>query len=349
MEVAAAFRWQAEACARLGSPMYGELLHRVADAVAEGDPVVRAVLAGHEQDPGPSALALRLAGSVHRVVLRGRAPALAHHYPSTGGRWELAAAWPAWREVLRQHQAEITELLRQPPQTNEVGRAAALMGGLLHVVAATGRPVRLLEIGASAGLNLRADRFRYDHADPAGAGWGPPDSPVRLPGAWAGSPPPDVDVDVVERTGVDIAPLDPTTEEGRLTLQSYVWPDQAERLARLRGALAVARDVPAPVHRRDALSAVRALALREGTVTVLWHSVMWQYLSAEERAGVETEIAALGDRASAAAPFAHLRLEPLQRTPGEDREFLVLLRQWPEGEQRVLGRAVPHGVPVRWE
>lgn len=349
MEAAAAFRWQADACARLGSPMYAELLHRVADALDQGDPVVRAVLAGHEQDPGPSALALRLAGSVHRLVLQGRAPALAGYYPSTGGRWELDAAWPAWREVLEQHRAELAELLRQPPQTNEVGRAAALMGGLLHVVAATALPVRLLEVGASAGLNLRADRFRYHHAGPDGRGWGPPGSPVQLPGAWDGPAPPEVAVEVVERAGADIAPLDPATEEGRLTLQSYVWPDQADRLARLRGALDVAREVPATVHRRDALSAVRALALQQGTITVLWHSLMWQYLSEEERATVSREVTTLGARATPDAPLAHLRLEPLPRTPGAEREFLVLLRRWPEGQERVLGSAAPHGLPVRWE
>lgn len=103
------------------------------------------------------------------------------------------------------------------------------------------------------------------------------------------------------------------------------------------------------MHRRDALSAVRSLALQQGTITVLWHSLMWQYLSEEERATVSREVTTLGARATPDAPLAHLRLEPLPRTPGGEREFLVLLRRWPEGQERVLGSAAPHGLPVRWE
>ena len=77
-------REQAESCAALGSPLYAFLLQRVADDIEAGGPAYD-VLRGHEDDPGPSALALRLMGGVHRLVLEGRAPALALTYPSVGG------------------------------------------------------------------------------------------------------------------------------------------------------------------------------------------------------------------------------------------------------------------------
>src|SRR3954465_11582805 len=85
----ALFRDQARACEELGSPMYAELLAGLADDLEAGGPTAR-VLAGHEDAPGPSGLALRLAGSVHRLVLAGTAPPLAAYYPSTGGTWSTS-------------------------------------------------------------------------------------------------------------------------------------------------------------------------------------------------------------------------------------------------------------------
>jgi hypothetical protein len=340
-------RNQADACRDLGSALYESLLLRVADDVEAVGPAAE-VLAGHEGDPGPSALALRLMGGVHRLVLQGRAPALAAHYPSVGGDGDASAAWPALREVLTEHRDELRSLLAQPPQTNEVGRAAALIGGLQHVVAWRAAPVRLVEMGASGGLNLRADRFRVDLG--SGTGVGPVDSPVVLRDAWAGAlPPPDGRVEVVDRRGCDTAPVDPTTTEGRLRLTSYVWPDQGERLARLRGALTVAADVPAEVETEAAAPYVRRLDLVDATTTVLWHSVMWQYLDEDERAAVTETIEDLGARADDRAGFAHLFLEPRRRAVAGRYEFLVGLRTWPGGVERVLGTAHPHGIPTTWD
>jgi hypothetical protein len=287
-------------------------------------------------------------GGVHRLVLQGRAPALAAYYPSVGGDGDADAAWPAFRDVLVAHRDELRSLLDQAPQTNEVGRAAALVGGLQHIVAWRDAPVRLVEMGASGGLNLRADRFRVDLG--GGKGVGPVDSPVVLRTAWAGATPPlDRRVDVVDRRGGDTAPVDPTTAEGRLRLTSYVWPDQHERLARLRGALAIAEEVPAVVETEAAAPFVRGLELVDGTTTVLWHSVMWQYLAAEEQAEVTATIEDLGAGAGERAGFAHLFLEPRRRSPEGRHEFLVVLRTWPGGEERILGTAHPHGIPTTWD
>src|SRR3954464_15597762 len=91
MDIVAAFRTQARACEHLGSPMYADLLARLADDLEAGGPSAR-VLAGHENDPGPSGLALRLAGSVHRLVLSGEAAELEEFYPTTGGIWSARGA-----------------------------------------------------------------------------------------------------------------------------------------------------------------------------------------------------------------------------------------------------------------
>jgi hypothetical protein len=157
-------REQADACAAMGSPLYGHLLGLAAQDAEEGGPVW-AVLAPHMDGVGSdrrgSALALRLMAAVHRLVLTGAAPALARHYPSVGGDGDADAAWAAFRETLAAQGERVADLLALPCQTNEVGRAAALAVGFLAIAARTALPLRLLEVGASAGLNLRWDHFRY--------------------------------------------------------------------------------------------------------------------------------------------------------------------------------------------
>jgi hypothetical protein len=341
------FQQQAESCEQLGSRLYADLLRQIVDDYEVGGVSVD-VLAGHERDPGPSALALRLLGSVHRLVLSGQAPELATFYPSVGGEWDPVLGWEAFEQVLRARGPELRVLLNQPPQTNEVGRSTALYGGLLRLAEVFPLPVRLFEIGASAGLNLRADHFRYNLED--GAGFGPVDSPVQLRQAWSGRGfDPVVPPRIAERTGADLAPIDPLSPEGKLTLLSYVWPDMTDRLERLRGALEVARQVPADVRREDALSFLRALETAEGHVTVIWHSVMWQYLTKDDRATGDELIAALGARATESAPVARILFEQLRRTPGAPHEFLIVLQVWPTGERRILGTAAPHGIPAHWE
>lgn len=341
------FREQATACARLGSRMYDELLRSVADDIEDGGPSAD-VLAGHEEDPGPSALGLRLAGSVHRLVLDGQASELAGFYPSAGGSWDLRSGWPAFQRLLRDRPDTVRGGLDRAPQTNEVGRAAALMGGLARIGERFGSPVRLLEIGASAGLNLRADQFRYEGYD--GQWFGRQDSPVRLLDAWRGVRlNPESELTVVERTGCDVNPVDATTSQGRLSLRSYVWPDQLRRMERLQAALEVAADFPAQVSRQDAVSFVRAVELAEDTTTVLWHSVMWQYLTVRDQQEISARVSELGAAAVESAPFAHLFLEPVRRTPESRHEFLVVLELWPGGQRRILGTSAAHGLPTTWE
>jgi hypothetical protein len=345
MTLSSKFQWQADACERLGSPMYAHLLSQVAQDVDRGG-VSAGVLAGHEDDPGPSGLALRLAGSVHRMVLEGRAPALAAYYPSVGGSWDEAAGWAAFEALLKEQPDVVREWLDRPPQTNEVGRAGALMGGLLHLERPD-LPVRLFEIGSSGGLNLRVDHFGY--TDERGGHYHGRASLV-LERAWVGR---ELDlarrVRVAERVGSDVMPVDVGTSLGRLTLTSYVWPDQAARLERLRGAFEVAARVPAEVRRQDAAAFVDALEPTDGATTVLWHSVMWQYLSSVEQEALAARVEALGERATGNRRFAHLFLEPWRRTPDSPHEFLVVLREWPGGERRILGASVGHGIPTTWE
>ena len=330
------FRGQSAWCTRLGSPLYGHMLERAADDLRAGGPVWRAV-EPYAELPLNFAHHLRLMGATHRLALSGEAAELAAHYPSTGGDGDVDAAWAAFVKLLDSR--EIT--LERAVQTNEVGRSAALLGGFLTVAQRTGLGLRVLEMGASAGLNLRWDRFRYEAADWA---FGDSSSPARVPCEYEGRPPLSQTVWVMERAGCDAAPIDPTTEDGSLTLQSFVWPDQLDRLELLRGAIEVARRTPAPV---DAVSAPdwieeRLARERGGSATVVYHSVFWGYLTDADRDRIVGTITAAGGRASESEPLAWLRMEP-----GPDQAD-VTLTTWPGGDERVIAHAGYHGRPVRW-
>lgn len=341
--IVAALRDQARWCARLGSRLYADILTRAAEDAVAGGPV-RARLAPHAGRGTDGALALRLMAAVHRLVLSGGAPDLAAHYPSAGGTPRFPAVWSCFRELLVERASEIEALVGEPCQTNEVGRSAALAAGFLRVAAATARPLRLLEVGASAGLNLRWDRFFYSGG---GARWGDPASPVRLEGFWEW-PPPDLgaSLDVVERRGCDPAPIDPLSPSGALSLRSSVWADQPERLERLDGALELARRIPARVDAASAESWVpeRLQEACAGATSVVYQSVVDEYLSEKVRRGLRAAIEDAGRRATPARPLAWLRLERRPHAVGLE----LSLESWPGSERVRLATCGGHGAGVRW-
>jgi len=333
--IAEQLRWQAEMCGKIGSPLYSGLLERAAEDVEGGGPVAEP-LRGHENDPQLSVLGLRLMGAVNRLVLAGREPALARAYADG----DAARAWEALHDVVSRNGAELQKLVELPVQTNEVGRCNALLFGFMAVAAETPMPLRLLEVGASAGLNLRWDRYRYEAGD---FSWGPGDSPVQLEFELEGQPPAfPPNVEIGARHGCDASPIDPMTDEGRLTLLSYIWPDQGERIARMRAALKVASELPVQIDREPAAQWTERMLSRPtpGQATVLYHSIVMQYLSDEERGVFSDNVHAAGERATADAPLAWLRMEP-----GGERAD-VHLTTWPGGETRHIARVGYHGSPV---
>jgi hypothetical protein len=298
---------QAEACASLGSPLYADLLLRLRADFDTGG-LTHELLAHRPERPLRDAVPLRLLGAVHRIVLRGGAPDLAAHYPSAGGDGSPVPLG-VFLAAVRDHRAEIDEGLGTQVQTNEVGRAAVLTTGHAVVDRRTGLDRDLLEIGASAGLNLNADRYAYDTGISTA---GDPDSPVRFEDVWAAP----VDLSglatVAHRAGCDIAPIDAADPLGRLRLLSFVWPDQHHRFQRLSAALDVAAAHPPEIDQGDAGDWLteRLAARRDGVCTVVQHSIVWQYLSPQTQGVVRDQLAAHGERADAGAPLAWLRMEP---------------------------------------
>lgn len=284
------------------------------------------------------ALPLRLAGGLHALVRRGGAPGLADCYPPNPLP-DDEALWAALRPVLAD--PELKTWLDGAPQTNEVGRSAVLMSGLLVVADSFPQPLDLLELGASAGLNLLLDRYGYDLG---GVRAGEPGSPLRFKPQWKGAPPPEVRVEIVRRRGVDLHPLDVRRDGDRLL--AYVWPDQPRRLAQLEAALAVAAEDPPRVENGEAadwLEARLAEPLEAGVTRIVLHSIAFQYFPEATKARIEAALEEAGAAATFAAPLAWLRYEYDPR----DERITLRLRTWP-GEDRLLADCHPHGSSVRW-
>lgn len=338
-----AFRAQARGCADTGSPIYAELLRRAADDLAADGPFA-ALVSGYRGHPVLDALPLRLLGAVHDLVLAGRAPALAAFYPSAGGAFEPEGAWRALRALVVEQREGLEAAARERRvQTNEVRRSAALLGGFLRVARATGLPLRLREVGASAGLNLGWDRYRYELGPHR---WGPPGAPLTLTSEWSG-PAPDLRAAarVESRAGCDVAPLDVRDPEQRRRLESFVWPEQLDRLARLRAAVATVRADPPRLEAAPAGDWVaRELSAQApGVATVLFHSVVWWYLPEPERARIDATMREAGARATARAPLAWLRMEGARL---DEAELRLLL--WPGGADHLLARVHWHAAWIHW-
>lgn len=343
-------RRQATRAVQRRSPLYVGLLERTADDVASGGPAWR-LLRERAGEASGDALPLRLLACVHRLVLAGDAPALARWYPSAGGEGTAAQAWPDFRALLEERADTLRALLGEPLQTNEPGRAAGLLAGFLAVARDGGLPLRVLELGASAGLNLNWDRYRYGAP---GFAFGPPASPVRLEDVYEGpAPVAPPRVEVAGRRGCDRQPLDAASEHDRLVLRSAVWADQRERLALLDGALAVARRHPPAIDRADAAGwlADRLAEPAPGVATVVVHSIVMQYLPRDGRLRLAALLRAAGRDADARRPLAWLRMEPPGRElPAEDPDrglAELRLTRWPGGTETLLGHAGYHGRPVR--
>ena len=341
-EIVDTFRAQVEGCRKAGSELTARLMERCVSELESEGPLAR-LLDDWQGQPLLDALPQRVVGAVQGLALEGRAPELARFYPSMGGtpRWPDAA--DAFARVIERHAGEIRPRLDTQVQTNEVRRCAALLGGFLAAARAGGLPLRLLEIGSSAGLNLFWDRYRYELGPHRG---GDPSATLVLDAEWrGGSPDLDARVEVASRRGCDLYPLDGRDPAQLRRIESFLWADQPDRHRLLRAAAAALPPEGAPLERIGACEfAARELtSSARGVATVLFHSHMWWYLPSEDRKELGERLESAGAAATADAPLFWLRME----APGI-HYCELRLRGWPGGEERLLARAHHHGRWVEW-
>ena len=339
-QIRAAFVRQAEWCTRLEAPFTASLCHVLAELLDPGTRVGARVLEWRG-DPDADALPLRLCGGLHALVRSRHAARLAALYPPAPVPDPSALA-DALAMTLVDCEEALLPWLDRAPQTNEVGRAAPLMAGLLVLADHFRLPLRLYELGASAGLNLQLDRYLHvlgtTRAGDAAAA-------LQLKPDWHGDSPPRAQVRVTARAAVDLNPVDPVADRERLL--AYVWPEQDQRRRQLEAALDIAANDPPPVEEGDAADWLEKRvgdAPELGVCRVVLHSVAFQYFASAAQQRVIARLSAAGARATAAAPLAWLRLEKLS----EDEHFSLRLHTWP-GEERLLAWSHPHGRWVEWQ
>jgi hypothetical protein len=337
-----AFAFQAEYCDANDAPITARLSRAIAASVDAATETGRRIL-DWPGGPIPDALPLRTAGGVHAVWRDGRAPELSGLFEGRDTDPERIAG--AVRTTLEANDAEIATWLNGPPQTNEPGRSAGLMAGLLVLAERFGPRIELLEIGSSAGLNLLIDRYRFDLG---GVTVGPADSPVLIRPEWRGTPPPAEDIAIESVRGVDIQPIDPTSPEAERRLLAYIWADHAIRFPRVSVAIDMIREKPVSLDRGDAADWVEALLAEPqeaGVTRVLMHSIVWQYIPAEGQARIEAAMQIAGARATEDRPLGWVSLEADRVMNRHD----LTVRSWPgAGEKRMYAHAHAHGFWVEW-
>ena len=331
-----AFMIQEYYCRTMDAPAYA----RICTALANGlnrDSAVGARVIDWPGEPTRDALPLRLIGGLHALVLAGRAPDLSAVFE--GKETDPDAIEAVLARTLIAHDAELMPWLDGPPQTNEPGRSAALMTGLLEVARRHGPRIEIIEIGSSAGLNLMIDRYRFDLG---GTLVGPESAPILIVPEWQGPPPPDVPIDIVAVRGCDIQPIDATDAAAEARLTAYVWAEKPDRIARLKTAIAMLRDRPVQLERADAADWVEtrlAESQAEGVTRVLMHSVVWQYLPETVAERIRAAMKAAGDRATAERPLGWVMMEPDRALAQQ----VVRVRTWHgDGAAQIVATAHAH-------
>jgi hypothetical protein len=338
-------RFQQKATAKLNSPFYADLLASALKTCSDDEPFWQ-LLDSWEGNPLSSLLTLRLLGALHDLVLAGRADDLAAHFPRLDTPGDPARAWAALPAVIERERSFLEARLDDEVQTNEVRRCNALLPGFLEVNERAQLPMRLAELGASAGLNLCWDRYHYNLG---GLEWGSESSPLHLDTTWRGDTPKASPLVVASRRGCDISPLDLQNENDRRRLQSFVWPDQFERQALLARAITAARELPIEIASQCAGDFVDDILAerQDGQVTVIYHSIMWVYVPEAERERITLAISQAGESATPESPLAWLRMEFL-----DDEKAALFLDYWPKRpgreEREVLAHCHFHGIEIDW-
>lgn len=332
-----------------GKHFVAALLESLARTLWHAPALVRVI----EDWPGDLASAgviFRLNSGVHALARSGRFPALGAICSAATAATvpDTLQLDPALALVLHDAEDELLLWLTRPTQTNEVARIAGLAAVLMELSAACDMPCRLLELGASAGLNLNL--AHYDLAI-GNTRAGDPASDVHIAPRWLGPSPLPGPVRISEARGVDLSPLDVTRPEDAERLHAYIWPGEQDRTQRLRAAIALARRHRPVVDRDSAaewLARQLATTQNDGERRVVFHSMVLQYLPEAERLTIDRLMAASGRRASPDRPLVRVGLEwNTGRTAVE-----VRVTQWDgranSGRPALAARCHPYAEWFEW-
>ena len=340
--VGKAFRNQVAYCVNNGAPTTARVVEAIWRAIEDGlDNALARRIREWQGAPLADALPLRITGGIHWLHLSGREPALEPIY-----RGISADDVAIITDAMTAHEAQLLPWLDGPPQTNEAGRSSNFIAAMLWL-ASRGVPARFqcLEIGSSAGINLMLDRCHYDLG---GVEVGPENPVMRFKPDWQGASPPDENIEIISTKGCDVAPVDLTDPNQSQRLKAYIWPEHTVRFERMEAAIRAATERKPDLNRMNAADFVEQELARPqeaGTTRLLMHSIVWQYVPADQQDRVTAAMEAAGARATADAPLAWVSVEA-DRTVHRHN---LKVRYWPGGEEATqLTWSHAHGADIEW-
>jgi hypothetical protein len=329
------------------APLYS----RLSAAAAKDRDILRLL----HHAPETQQLPVLLFAAVHFRLLHGDGPELAAHYPNLSPTPANGDPVGPFRDFVLDHAAQLSEVIAtHNTQTNEVGRCAQLLPPL-GLLAAEAGTIAHVDVGASAGLNLLLPHYSYEY-EPGGH-VGPP-STVHLRCATRGGIPVPTSIPAIAGSiGLDIAPVDVLDDEAVRWIEACVWPDQADRFARLVAAIDLARSAPPDIRQGDAVTGLESVVLEAASLghPVVTNSWVLNYLSDELRSQYVAEL----DRIGAEIDLSWVIAESPAQTPGlpvptttppEDITVVSVVR-WRNALRTVqrLATTHPHGYWLHWE
>lgn len=326
---------------RMNAPLYTRIIEGVA-----GDEDLKALAATVRKG---QPMANILLAAVHFQLLRGAKHPLRRFYPNLNGaaRVDNEDPFPCFKAFVDEHRAALAPLIASKvTNTNEVGRSAFLHAAFRVVASEAGAPLHLVEIGPSAGLNQRWDRYgvRYRHGSEVYT-VGPQDSPLTLDVELRGDgvPPLGATPKVASRVGLELNPVDLSDHGQRDWLRALVWPDQVARFVQLEKALAMSAEATPNIRAGDAL-ALLPDALRElpeSETVCVYHTFATYQFSEEMRQALDDMLVAVGLR----RPIWRLSIEGT--LSGQAPMLLYAYRDGAK-EKRTLADCSGHGTWLEW-
>lgn len=327
-------------------PRAAALMHALARVLPHAGALFETI----EQWPGDLAsdgVIFRLNAGLHAFALSDPGGVLAALY-GTDTLPSDAQLDRALARALDERAEELAVWLSHPTQTNEVARVAGLVAALIELCRADGLPCDVLELGASAGLNLNFPHYTVRLGQLSAC---VPTSAVTLVPEWRGRPLEAGPLAVMAARGVDLHPLDVTSAADRRSLAAYVWPGETMRASRLAAAIGIAEAHPPQVETgRASAFLARELSAPQpaGSRRVVFHSMVLQYASPSERAAIDAAFAEAGSQATPDRPLARVGIEWRA-----DRGAVELrIAQWDgvrhRGESRIAALCHPYGEWIDW-
>lgn len=360
------------------------LYRRLCEGAAEDlEVAARLLLAAPDQQTPNLLLA-----AVHDVLLAGERDRLADWYPTVLGATPGASAqarsvgsgdddpWPLFRNLALHHPAVEQRLEAGITQTNEVGRSSLIFPAVFSAArnarsapAGGARPVGIVEIGASAGLNVDPARYGYRYHVP-----GDPMHPEEIVTAVGprsklmidcelrgGRVPPLPEGALIVETavGIDRRPIVVSRSVDARWLVACQWPEEIERTARLRAAIALATEEPPIVEQGDAIADLgrHLAAVPAHALPVVVSTWTMAYLSVQRQQELMGELDRIGTHRDVALVYAEqpARIPGIPVPPRPDgapdgRATALVRMEWCDGERTEvrLGDAHPHGRWLEW-